>query len=257
MQSRSPLARQIAAWQKGIESELSFWNRWFDTKGLDWPSDFLDRAKADREMAPWMLQGLDLSQIPRVLDVGAGPMTKLGTRHNGGTIDLTASDPLAPVYAELAEKYGVRRPVPTVQAFAEDLSCYFDIESFDLVFCSNALDHSFDPVRGLEEMYKVARPKGRILLVHRANEAEFEKYEGFHQWNLDKEGDRFIIWNKEVRTDVNTQFCDRADIVVEKVGDGLTVMLNKKGLPIVWEPRAAQGRVRALLAAQLDAQLSF
>lgn len=255
-QSIGRLAKQIAAWQEGVPSEVRFWNLWFESQGLEWPDDYRQRLKPDREAPPWIFEGANLPPIPRVLDVGAGPLTLLGTRYNGNLIDLVASDPLAPFYDQIADNYGVQRPVRTVQAFAEDLSCYYDAESFDIVFCSNALDHSFDPVRGIEEMFKVAKPKGRIVLVHSENEAVFENYEGLHQWNFNEEGGKFIIWNRENRIDVTDRFSARANVRTNKVGRGLTVFFDKTGVPTLDHSSAAPQRVRELLAALLLAARS-
>jgi SAM-dependent methyltransferase len=95
-----------------------------------------------------------------------------GKRYKGAKIDITAVDPLAPFYAEILSRLSVERPIETVQAFAEDLTAYFEVSSFDLVHCCNALDHSFDPMRGVEEMLAVTRVGGRLILRHNANEGE-------------------------------------------------------------------------------------
>lgn len=84
----------------------------------------------------------------------------------------------------MAEFHGVDRPVKTQQTFAEDLSSYYPLNHFDLVNCRNALDHSLDPVRGIEEMFLVAKDNGRVLLEHSESEAVRNEYQGFHHMEL-------------------------------------------------------------------------
>ena len=169
------LAQQLAVWVSGLDGELHFWDQWLATQGLQWPDDFQSRLDPHREIEPWLLCEVDNGPV-RVLDVGSGPLTCLGFYHRGRRVELTACDPLAPFYAELIAKHGVSCPVPTQLGFAEDLSAFFSLDEFDVVHCRNALDHSFEPVRGIEEMLLVLKPGGQIVLSHVINEAEHGQY---------------------------------------------------------------------------------
>lgn len=51
-------------------------------------------------------------------------------------------------------------PVKTIYGEAEKLSKQFTINSFDIVYSSNALDHTCDPFRSLQEMIKVVKEGG-------------------------------------------------------------------------------------------------
>lgn len=115
-----------------------------------------------------------------ILDVGSGalPWIKgiLGTR--GLVIPC---DPLAEEYKKLFdyEKHGQDAPI---EAFAESLP--FDDSSFNIVHCSNALDHTQDPYKAILEMERVCRPGGMILIQGFENEAIHEDWKGLHQWNI-------------------------------------------------------------------------
>lgn len=191
------IALSIAAWSAGIDQEARFWENWVKTGGSHWPRDFEARLRADR-MFPANLESLlPAVETINVLDVGAGPMTVLGTRSAGRSMQIVATDPLAGLYEHILTTHGVMPPVPTVFATAEDLSAFFGSSRFDLVHCQNALDHSFDPVRGITEMLRVVKVGGNIVLLHQTNEAEWEHYVGLHQFNFDKKDGRFYIWNRK------------------------------------------------------------
>jgi hypothetical protein len=102
MQSQA-LAAQITAWQAGIDYEVGFWDRWFETKGLEWPEDYSAHPDPDRPFPKGLLAPRALSQHKlRVLDVGDGPMTILGQHIEGHTVEITVCDPLAHMYSRIA-----------------------------------------------------------------------------------------------------------------------------------------------------------
>ncbi len=243
-------SRHLALWAAGISDEVAFWDRWFTTRGDRWPEDFSSRLDGNREIDPDLMQGLTGKSV---LDVGAGPMTFLGHMHDGAPLSLVACDPLAPFYAEIAAKNGIERPIETQLGFAEDLSSFFSPCQFDLVHCRNALDHSFDPVRGIEEMLIVAKPGGRIALEHATNEAEQGHYDGLHQWNFEGSSGNFIIWNKTQRIDASELFAPYADIEVDTSRDRwISVRMRKKAAPAAGGERY-KDRLRDVLTAMLNA----
>jgi SAM-dependent methyltransferase len=245
--------QRFVAWLNGIKQELKFWQDWFASEGDRWPEEYQRRLNPMREIDRWILGDMPNPHQAKVLDVGSGPMTNLGSALEGRKIDITACDPLAIFYAEIAEEHGVDRPVETQVGFAEELSSFFQPGTFDVIHCCNALDHSYEPMRGIEEMLIVAKPNGRIVLSHAINEAEYEQYSGLHQWNFDMQGGKFIIWNKSQRTDATTAFALYADIVVETKARWIVVILTKKAeLPINLAERS-RARIREILPAAMMA----
>ncbi|HVT55348.1 MAG TPA: class I SAM-dependent methyltransferase [Xanthobacteraceae bacterium] len=226
------------------------------TGGGPYAAEFEARRDPDRKVDPAMFEGMNIVGVPKVLDVGAGPATFFGYKLNGQPIELSACDPLAPQYAKMAEDNGIAWPVATVSGFAEDLSAFYPRGTFDMVVCRNALDHSFDPVRGIEEMLLVLKVGGRVNLIHYANEAEEGSYAGFHQWNFDVVGGRPIIWNKNSHVDLIGRFGHCADISCNKIDARRLVefRFDKKHEPELPENRA-QLRIAELLLAARDAFL--
>lgn len=201
------LSERFALWAAGIPYELNFWTHWAQAAGGGWPEEFAARMNPATPLVPWLqdwARKAGQSHV-RVLDVGAGPVTSTGYVPPAGmTMELVATDPLADAYTRIFDTLGLVRPVPTTFALAEELSAFFPVDAFDLVHCRNALDHSFDPIRGLIEMLRVVRVGGMVMLYHHPNEAEAEGYSGFHQYNFDVEDERFVIWRGSTRWDVET-----------------------------------------------------
>lgn len=249
MQDEPRLLRQFLAWKNGIEAEVRFWDRWMETRGLQWKAEFEERLQFRREFPVDRLRsGVADPETVAVLDVGAGPVTVLGNCIDGREINLIPCDPLGDVYSQLARKHGLEIPVRTQTAFAEDLSCFFQDSAFDLVHCQNALDHSLDPIRGIWEMLRVSKPLGRVMLLHSVNEAEWENYSGFHQWNFDERDGAFVIWNRDESFNVTKMLAHLCEISTFKHDRSINVIIDKRADFELPEPDY-KGRVRDLLKA--------
>jgi SAM-dependent methyltransferase len=89
---------------------------------------------------------------PRILDVGAGPLTILGKRLAEKDLSIVAVDPLADEYDKLLDRYAIVPPVRTIVQPAETLSKRFSPDSSDLVYARNCFEHSYDPIRAMQQM---------------------------------------------------------------------------------------------------------
>lgn len=195
-------------------SEIHFWSDVIRHKGGTWAEEFRSSLDPTRSIDPELghiIARLGKSEVS-ILDVGSGPLTSLGQLWPDVRVFLTAADPLADTYSRILDDYGISPPIQTVFATAEDLSSFFEPCSFDIVHCCNALDHSFDPVRGINEMLRVAKVGGVVFLRHCRNEADQQEYWGLHQWNFDIVDGRFVIWNRSHRIDVANILPVRATI---------------------------------------------
>lgn len=153
---------------------------------------FADKArqfnKRGRPLVAYLKKYADERSI--ILDVGSGPFTTIGT---GGNI--VACDILADEYRAMMKEREIVPIVPVQKQNMESLT--YDDNSFDLVHCRNALDHTENIEAALKEMARVCKPWGRIHLRHYPNVAEKNNYNGSHYWNLCVfEGD-CKIWKKD------------------------------------------------------------
>ena len=178
-----------------LREEVGFWRQWFATKGLEWPDDYTMRF--DPEMPMQDHVGTYLDRLPgeaaEILDVGAGPLTKLGKVHPGKRLSITAIDVLARDYDKVIGDFAVTPLVRTGFGEAESLREQFGEDRFDIVHAQNSLDHTAEPLVGLREMLAVTKPGGFVVLYHAENEGKNESYHQLHKWDFTCEGGHFII----------------------------------------------------------------
>jgi SAM-dependent methyltransferase len=208
------------AWRVGLDEERRFWDRYLATGGSDWPEEFEERTRPDRPVND-ALRGL-VEAAPtdpvRVLDVGSGPLTWVGTGHPERRVELTAVDPLARWYATLYERHGVEPVVRPVPGRAERLRRRFPDGHFDVSVARNCLDHGTDPRRALAQLLAVTRPGGVVYLEHAEREGANQRYRGLHQWDLWVEDGRLALGRRAERVDLAPVLGSLADARAE-VGD--------------------------------------
>lgn len=96
------------------------------------------------------------SDDKKVLDVGCGIATVLHILKG----EKYGIDPLGNEYKKI---YSYPKDITIKKGFAEKIP--FQSEMFDVVLCSNALDHTTDPEKALKEMDRVLVSKGLLTLV--------------------------------------------------------------------------------------------
>ena len=217
-------------WKKGIDFEIEFWSSWFESKGLSWSQDYKNRLNKDLVLQSEFVDLLNcIKSVPSILDVGAGPLTALGKVMPDGTrVNLTAVDPLAKYYKSLLDQANLSPLVETKYAEVERLDEFFSENQFDLVHMCNALDHCYDPLRGLFQMLKVVKRKSNVYLKHSSNEAEKENYTGFHQWNISCANGKFIFWNKTITIDVQKEIQNIGSCTFQELEGGWNKVVIKK-----------------------------
>jgi SAM-dependent methyltransferase len=102
-------------------------------------------------LAQWLREEASLARQrqppPRLLDVGSG------------------SKPYAPFFADAVAEYvgvDVANPAAELEGTVEDIPAADG--SFDLVLCTQTLEHANDPGRAVRELRRVVAPGGRVLV---------------------------------------------------------------------------------------------
>jgi SAM-dependent methyltransferase len=178
-----------------LNQEVQFWRDWLSTRGLQWPEDYEERL--DPKFAIQDHVARFIERVPgnsvAVLDIGAGPLTKLGKVHPIKELRITATDLLAHQYSQLLLEFGVCPLIPTVFADVENLTDYFAESSFDIVHAQNCIDHTENPLRAIQQMILATKPTGYVILLHCEKEGETNCYTQLHKWDfLLKNGDFMI-----------------------------------------------------------------
>lgn len=219
----------VLFWLRGVDSEITFWRKVFASDAHNEESDFRDRLRKKLYHFHRLASPGD-----RILDVGSGPLSCLGTQlPDGGEIALTPCDALAPIYNVLHEMYDIKPEKKIEFCLGENLVNKYSKNSFAIVHSQNALDHTINPMHTILNMLAVCKVNGFVILEHRENEAEFNKYDGLHHWNFRKEADGdMAIWNKESETSLRRELGDyvTVDTVHEPLDSRKIVVTTMKKL---------------------------
>lgn len=170
----------FAVWENNLPEEISFWKQWLNDQSIN-----KERIEMVNKPFPFLYLFNKLSNSTiKVLDVGSGPVTTIGTLAPEATIELTACDPLAEEYNTMLRAIGLAERANIQKVAGEDLSKVFEKNNFDLVHSANALDHAYDPLLCIQNMLEVCKPGGWVVIIVIENEGERENYHGLHQWNF-------------------------------------------------------------------------
>lgn len=161
-------------------SELTFWDNQFKNK-QQWIKSLLDPvARTNCIPRPFLMFLSLVKDTPFVLDLGCGPISCLV---GASGIKLVGMDPLAKEYDAILAKYGV--PIQNnIIGKGETLDVIFPEQSFDIIHMRNALDHSEDPSRCIENIYRTLKVGGHFIIISKKNEGTTANWDGMHQWNL-------------------------------------------------------------------------
>jgi SAM-dependent methyltransferase len=228
-----------------LKREVQFWRNWLSTKGMYWPEDYRARFDPERPLDGHLLPYVDRVDADRVriLDVGSGPLTKLGKTHPTKRLEIVATDLLASHYDRLLAELDVVPPVRSVYADAERLVEQFGPDAFDIVHAQNCIDHTADPHRAIEQMVAVAKPGGYVVLYHAENEGEREQYNQLHQWNFTCEDGSFIIRDRTGRTvNMTDRLAEHCDVECRRIGESPSAVpegIDEADVPREARPDAA------------------
>ena len=161
-----PSAKQKAWKGTGMEGWVA---RWYARTRRNDMEDFRREAKA---VAERLHPGCD------VLEVAPGPGFFAVELAKQGAFKLTGLDvsrTLVEIAAENARKAGVKIDFRLGNAAAMP----FADESFDMTYCAAAFKNFSEPVRALDEMYRVLRPEGEAVVVDLCKDASLDEIDTY------------------------------------------------------------------------------
>jgi SAM-dependent methyltransferase len=208
----------LKVWLGGVASEVGHWRRTMETVGPGWDNfeEYFDSPEID------------------CINIGSGPFAPSGSESGRTGVRMTAVDPLAYSYKFLKKKHNITAGIIPEYCMVERLTEKYGVNTFDVVYMRNALDHAFSPMFGIMQMIAICKIGGKVVLQHSENEALRENYHGFHQWNLCVENGDFIVWRRDDKYNISKMFNEYVNVIVEdkpksRVG---VIMLKKKDIKI-------------------------
>lgn len=182
------------------QSEIDYWDKELSLTGV-YPEAIINRSTPGLMIKeyPNVFEKYRkrFSKIPKVLDVGSGPLSMLAYGQNNNLISLTCVDPLGKVYMNLLKKYNFQNEYEIIDSPGELISKKFRKSSFDIVWIHNALDHSFSPKQTVIEAEKVLATNGYLMILGWSKEGTAEGFNGLHQNDLFINKGRLWCSNKE------------------------------------------------------------
>ncbi len=168
--------------------EIDWWKKMLRIENrAEWMQNAINPESRIKHQPPMILniiQELRLERIPRVLDVGSGPLSPLAWCVDQKLIDVTAIDPLAEIYSEILEGYNIDFPIIPFYGRGEIVADMFETGQFDIVYTRNAIDHSDSPPQCVINMVTVLKLGGFLYMEGFQNEGIRNNYQGLHRWNL-------------------------------------------------------------------------
>jgi SAM-dependent methyltransferase len=188
-------------------------------------------------LARWLkAQAAELGAGPRVrvLDVGCGVK------------------PYYPFFADVASEYvgvdAVENPMADLRGLVEALPV--EDASFDVVLCTQVLEHCGDPARAVRELRRVIRPGGRVLASTHGVQVYHPSPTDYYRWTHD--GLRMLFTNNAEWSSLDvTPAAGTASALAMLLGTYVEIALRRSAL--------ARGPVWALnrIAAALDAHVAM
>jgi SAM-dependent methyltransferase len=177
-------AREV--WDRHLQSEMNYWKdqiRRQDSKA--WRTEYAERLDLEAPLQEVIARHIDRNiRVNRILDVGSGPLTSINKNCDSCEISITAVDPLADFYNEILARREITPPVRAKLGWGERLVEQFGENQFDITYSRNAVDHSYDPIKCIDEMIKVTKRNRYVIVEMNERAGSLEEWTGLHQWDF-------------------------------------------------------------------------
>lgn len=217
--------------------EIGFWA--LELSGHGYHPEILERLrpKGMGECFPEQVSRLIPTfapRIPRVADVGSGPLSQLAYGAYQKSIELTAIDPLGDVYRELLRGRREQASYERLAIPAEQIAERCGHGSFDIVWTRNAIDHARNPSDAFGSMVDALAPGGYLLLSLFSREGTAEGFHGLHQHDLFLDDENQLMVQSRINGRLADPVCASSGLPLEVVSSTGPTPGVKEWFEIVW-----------------------
>ena len=158
--------------------------------------DNIEKFNKRRPLADYLVALIGDKKKVKILDVGSGAFPTIGQDLPGVEVEAYYCDEQD--FTDFYKKYKV---VPLFHIEYQDMEhlTYTD-NSFDIVHCANALDHTRDALAAVKEMIRVCKPGGWIYIDCHLDQRETGHK---HYWSAKQDG---TLRNGEIEFSLKDEF---------------------------------------------------
>lgn len=122
-----------------------------------------------------------IKSIVRIADVGSGPFSFIGSYLPGIKMEVCPSDK-----QDFTNFWKIRNQSPFIPVDHQNMEkLTYPDNSFDIVFCSNALDHTRNAKEAVRELIRICKVDGWVVIICSLNQLDT----GYlHFWNAKEDG---------------------------------------------------------------------
>lgn len=143
--------------------------------------DSIEKFNQVLPLAPYLIPFIGDKKEIRVADIASGPISKIGQYYEDVVVEVFPSD--SQNFDSFYKKYKFLPIYPIEYQNMEALT-YKD-EFFDIVHCANALDHTKDAYKAVQEMIRVCKKGGYIYIDCCLDQKDTGHK---HYWNAKEDG---------------------------------------------------------------------
>lgn len=143
--------------------------------------DNIEKYNKLNPIVDYLLPGIGIKTDVKIADIGSGPYSIIGDYLDGVNIEMHHADNQD--FTQYWEKYKTKPVVKIEKEDMEKLS--YQDNYFDIVCCINALDHTTDAYKAVEEMIRICKPGGYVFIDCHLDQADTGHK---HKWNVKEDG---------------------------------------------------------------------
>jgi 2-polyprenyl-3-methyl-5-hydroxy-6-metoxy-1,4-benzoquinol methylase len=157
-------------WQVAQFFEIRWWKNYL--KGKDVESYLKWKKSYWKDFLSKINQSVKIEESSKILDAGCGPA---GIFMELQDYDVTAIDPLLDQYNDNLAHFK-KKKYPNTKFETVPLERYENSNTFDIIFCINAINHVSDLSKAFEQLCKSAKAGGTIVVSIDAHNYSFLKH---------------------------------------------------------------------------------